>query len=180
MLHSPSVQHAHLLPPSVRIFNGRPAPPSAAPIFLLPQARPSANVAHSACARSPVQLQTGAHDYSLSPFPPVGAVSFCHHISARISAHLVRLAQAFQATARQRSSRAGRFRIGSGCAFGANVVERFSEVVLPGASLIISDEGASIETGKDTDFVVLMSGEPQGGIKTRHPEGARYRQDDDD
>jgi hypothetical protein len=56
-----------------------------------------------------------------------------------------------------------------------DVVERFSEVVLPGASLIISDEGASIETGKDTDFVVLMSGEPQGGIKTRHRELPRYR-----
>jgi lipoprotein-anchoring transpeptidase ErfK/SrfK len=61
-----------------------------------------------------------------------------------------------------------------------DVVERFSEVVLPGASLIISDEGASIETGKDTDFVVLMSGEPQGGIKTRHHEQPRYRWDDDD
>jgi len=61
-----------------------------------------------------------------------------------------------------------------------DVVQRFSEVVLPGASLIISDEGASIETGKDTDFVVLMSGEPQGGLKTRHPEQSRYRQDDDD
>jgi lipoprotein-anchoring transpeptidase ErfK/SrfK len=60
-----------------------------------------------------------------------------------------------------------------------DVVERFSEVVLPGASLIISDEGASIETGKDTDFVVLMSGEPQGGIKTRHREQPRYRRDDD-
>ena len=60
-----------------------------------------------------------------------------------------------------------------------DVVERFSEVVLPGTSLIISDEGASIETGKDTDFVVLMSGEPQGGIKTRHREQPRYRRDDD-
>jgi lipoprotein-anchoring transpeptidase ErfK/SrfK len=60
-----------------------------------------------------------------------------------------------------------------------DVVERFSEVVLPGASLIISDEGASIETGKDTDFVVLMSGEPQGGIKTRHREQPRYRREDD-
>jgi lipoprotein-anchoring transpeptidase ErfK/SrfK len=56
-----------------------------------------------------------------------------------------------------------------------DVVDRFSEVVLPGASLIVSDEGASIETGKDTDFVVLMSGEPQGGIKTRHREQPRYR-----
>jgi lipoprotein-anchoring transpeptidase ErfK/SrfK len=59
-----------------------------------------------------------------------------------------------------------------------DVVERFSEVVLPGASLIISDEGASIETGKDTDFVVLMSSEPQGGIKTRHREQPRYRRED--
>jgi hypothetical protein len=42
-----------------------------------------------------------------------------------------------------------------------------SAVVLPGSSLIISDEGPSIETGKDTDFVVFMSGEPQGGIAIR-------------
>ena len=51
-----------------------------------------------------------------------------------------------------------------------DALERISEVVLPGSSLIISDEGASIETGKDTDFVVLMSGEPQGGLKTRRRE----------
>ena len=56
-------------------------------------------------------------------------------------------------------------------------LERISDVVLPGSSLIISDEGASIETGKDTDFVVLMSGEPQGGIKARRRE-PRYRNDD--
>src|SRR5262249_34046191 len=42
-----------------------------------------------------------------------------------------------------------------------------SEVVLPGSSLIISDEGPSRETGKDTDFVVVMSGEPQGALKVR-------------
>jgi L,D-transpeptidase catalytic domain len=47
------------------------------------------------------------------------------------------------------------------------VMQRISSVVLPGSSLIISDESASIETGKDTDFVVIMSGEPQGGIKVR-------------
>ena len=58
-----------------------------------------------------------------------------------------------------------------------DALDRISEVVLPGSSLIISDEGASIETGKDTDFVVLMSGEPQGGIKTRRRE-PRYRNDD--
>jgi hypothetical protein len=37
----------------------------------------------------------------------------------------------------------------------------------PRSSLIISDEEVSSETGKGTDFVVLLSGEPQGGIKMR-------------
>ena len=45
-----------------------------------------------------------------------------------------------------------------------------SEVVLPGSSLIVSDEGLSRETGKDTDFVVVMSGEPQGALKIRQRE----------
>ena len=49
--------------------------------------------------------------------------------------------------------------------------------MLPGSSLIISDEGASIETGKDTDFVIIMSGEPQGGIKVRRKEPPAYPKD---
>jgi L,D-transpeptidase catalytic domain len=48
-----------------------------------------------------------------------------------------------------------------------DALDRISELVSPGSSLIISDEAASRETGKDTDFIVLMSGEPQGGIKIR-------------
>jgi hypothetical protein len=39
--------------------------------------------------------------------------------------------------------------------------------IAPRSSLIVTDEPLSSETGKGTDFVVLMSGEPQGGIKTR-------------
>jgi hypothetical protein len=35
------------------------------------------------------------------------------------------------------------------------------------SSLIVTDEALSSETGKGTDFVVLLSGEPQGGIKSR-------------
>jgi hypothetical protein len=47
-------------------------------------------------------------------------------------------------------------------------IDRINEVVSPGSSLIVSDEPMSAkETGKGTDFVVLMSGEPQGGIKSR-------------
>lgn len=39
--------------------------------------------------------------------------------------------------------------------------------ISPRSSLIITDEALSSETGKGTDFVVLLSDEPQGGIKFR-------------
>jgi hypothetical protein len=57
------------------------------------------------------------------------------------------------------------------------VRDRISDVVAPGSSLIISDEELSKETSKGTDFVVLLSGEPQGGIKIRrrNPDGYRKR-----
>ena len=45
-------------------------------------------------------------------------------------------------------------------------LERISWIA-PRSSLIITDEALSSETGKGTDFVVLLSGEPQGGIKMR-------------
>jgi L,D-transpeptidase catalytic domain len=48
-----------------------------------------------------------------------------------------------------------------------DALDRISELVSPGSSLIVTDEAASRETGKDTDFIVLMSGEPQGGVKIR-------------
>jgi hypothetical protein len=48
-------------------------------------------------------------------------------------------------------------------------LERISEVVSPGSSLIISDEPMSRETAKATDFIVVMSNEPQGGLKIRRP-----------
>jgi hypothetical protein len=48
-----------------------------------------------------------------------------------------------------------------------DVLERISGVVGPRSSLIISDEAASAETGKDTDFIVVLSDEPQGGITSR-------------
>lgn len=59
----------------------------------------------------------------------------------------------------------------------AAIADRISEIVLPGSSLIISDEPPSIETGKDTDFVVVMSGEPQGALAMRKQP---QRDDDDD
>jgi L,D-transpeptidase catalytic domain len=55
-----------------------------------------------------------------------------------------------------------------------DVLDRIEGMASPRSSLIISDEALSSETGRGTDFVVLMSGEPQGGIKMRHhsPEAA--------
>jgi hypothetical protein len=45
----------------------------------------------------------------------------------------------------------------------------------PRSSLIVTDEAPSSETGNGTDFVVLMSGEPQGGIKFRRGPGSAAR-----
>jgi len=48
--------------------------------------------------------------------------------------------------------------------------------IAPRSSLIVTDEALSSETGKGTDFVVLLSGEPQGGIKSRRrTPGSEFR-----
>ena len=51
--------------------------------------------------------------------------------------------------------------------------ERISTAVLTGSSLIISDEGLHSETGKDTDFIVVMPREPMGGLTSRHKPSRR-------
>jgi hypothetical protein len=53
---------------------------------------------------------------------------------------------------------------------------RIAELAAPGTSLIVSDEKLSRESGPATEFIVLMSGEPQGGIKIRRrPDEVRHR-----
>jgi hypothetical protein len=47
-----------------------------------------------------------------------------------------------------------------------DVLDRIAGIA-PRSSLIITDEALSSETGKGTEFVVVLSGEPQGGIKFR-------------
>jgi hypothetical protein len=47
-----------------------------------------------------------------------------------------------------------------------DVLDRIGNIS-PRSSLIVTDEPPSTETGKGTEFVVLLSGEPQGGIKRR-------------
>jgi hypothetical protein len=60
---------------------------------------------------------------------------------------------------------------------------KISEVVPPGSSLIVSDEGIHKETagpGGGTDFIILMSGEPQGGIAIKPKARDMWGDDDDD
>jgi hypothetical protein len=56
----------------------------------------------------------------------------------------------------------------------AETAERIAAMISPRSSVIISDEGLSSETGRHTDFVVLLSGEPQGGIATRRRSNGGY------
>jgi L,D-transpeptidase catalytic domain len=48
-----------------------------------------------------------------------------------------------------------------------DAVDRITQLVSPRSSLIISDEGPSSETGHGTEFVIVMSDEPQGGLAHR-------------
>jgi hypothetical protein len=50
-----------------------------------------------------------------------------------------------------------------------DALDFIAERMWPRSSFIISDEALSSETGKDTEFVVILSGEPQGGLKHRSP-----------
>jgi len=47
-----------------------------------------------------------------------------------------------------------------------DVLDRIPWIMVQ-SSLIVTDEAPSSETGKGTDFIVLLSGEPQGGVKFR-------------
>ena len=56
-----------------------------------------------------------------------------------------------------------------------DVLDRIGNIT-PRSSVIVTDEAMSSETGKGTEFVVLLSGEPQGGIKRRRRSpGADFR-----
>jgi hypothetical protein len=52
------------------------------------------------------------------------------------------------------------------------VRDRFEQSNWLGASLIISDEDLNKETGPATDFIVVSSTDPQGGLIMRKPDAA--------
>ena len=62
---------------------------------------------------------------------------------------------------------------------GPEVLERIGPTALPRSSIIISDEPLSAETNYRTEFVAVLSDQPQGGFITRKPtRDAPYGDDD--
>ena len=55
------------------------------------------------------------------------------------------------------------------------VLDRIASAASPRSSLIISDEALSPETGKGTEFVAVLSNEPQGGLAMRRRPAAKFR-----
>lgn len=50
-----------------------------------------------------------------------------------------------------------------------DVLDRIAPTALPRSSIIVSDEPLSKETNYRTEFVAVLSNQPQGGFKTRRP-----------
>ena len=60
------------------------------------------------------------------------------------------------------------------------VLERVAPTALPRSSIVISDEPLSAETNYRTEFVAVLSNQPQGGFVTRKPTPVvRYARNDD-
>ena len=58
------------------------------------------------------------------------------------------------------------------------VLDRIAPTALPRSSIIISDEPLSKETNYRTEFVAVLSNQPQGGFVTRKPTEVRVANDD--
>ncbi len=61
-----------------------------------------------------------------------------------------------------------------------NVLDRIAPTALPRSSIVISDEPLSAETNYRTEFVAVLSNQPQGGFITRKPSTKSLIASDDD
>jgi len=55
-----------------------------------------------------------------------------------------------------------------------NVLDRIGPTALPRSSIVVSDEPLSAETNYRTEFVAVLSNQPQGGFITRDPSVETY------
>jgi hypothetical protein len=58
--------------------------------------------------------------------------------------------------------------------FPKEVLDRIAPTAVPGSSITISDEPLSSETNYRTEFVVVLSNQPQGGFLNRAPSSETY------
>jgi lipoprotein-anchoring transpeptidase ErfK/SrfK len=61
-----------------------------------------------------------------------------------------------------------------------DILDRIAPTAVPRSSIIISDEPLSSETNYRTEFVAVLSNQPQGGFITRRPTVDVYAASDDD
>ena len=61
-----------------------------------------------------------------------------------------------------------------------DVLDRIAPTALPRSSIVISDEALSRETNYRTEFVAVLSNQPQGGFITRKPSTKSFIASDDD
>jgi hypothetical protein len=54
------------------------------------------------------------------------------------------------------------------------VLDRIAPTALPRSSIIVSDEPLSRETNYRTEFIAVLSNQPQGGFITRRPTVAPF------
>ena len=59
-----------------------------------------------------------------------------------------------------------------------DVLDRIAPTALPRSSIVVSDEPLSGETNYRTEFVAVLSNQPQGGFITRKPEADVVARDD--
>jgi hypothetical protein len=60
-----------------------------------------------------------------------------------------------------------------------NVLDRIGPTALPRSSIVVSDEPLSAETNYRTEFVAVLSNQPQGGFITREPSTEAFVANDD-
>jgi hypothetical protein len=60
------------------------------------------------------------------------------------------------------------------------VIDQISQMIVPGSSLIVSDQGLGEETGESTDFIVVMRGDDRAAANEDRRSTLLHRRADDD
>ena len=128
------------------------------PVMIADPDRPIGTHVFTAIERSTDDAKLRWSVVSLDGGRPPGATAELHDRARGNSARDVEPVPADPASAKAALDR---------IAIPQDALDRIGGGIPPRSSLIVTDEALSPETGKGTEFVLLLSGEPQGGIKSR-------------